>query len=590
VTSDGVRLGALCVIDRSPNKITSSQAQILVNFATLVSQEVEREQLSRIVSKAPEKIRGGAPPHQSDFAAGPRRSQRMRAALGEAVLMVNVQSDSILWPILYANEAWTNTTSISLKSSASLTGDVLAEGAGLECAAEGQDSCKNPTLWDWLQLSPDDAMQLLRRVKEQWSQTRPGVFHVGATMKLASKSCRSGAEVAVSCRFSPADFPLDVNASAIRLVPSEDQSEVYGGDNSPPGYLYFVSLSFEWEWSKAALACGPEVHAHQEDTSASESAENRRLRLLGHPQDPSLGNPLMKSAVDSFKAPVPPFHDVNLVRAIAEGAFGNVYFALWCGSPVAVKVWQGTESRLKTTSGRDIDAIVEAATSVQISHPNLVHTFKHKTRLMREHESEAFETWIVQEWCDKGTLPDYLQSSTEMFSLTEIIEICTDIANGGAFLHTNEIIHGALSPNNVLLKGNLSPKKFVCKLCDFGWAKVLEGDSDGIKSGRIGTLTHMPPEILERDRVFPRDVDAWSLKVDVWSFGILLWQVSTRKKLYFGSTWAQVVHRVQNGIRPEFPGGNDDLRSIFDSCTLKDPESRPSFEDILDRLGRVQNA
>jgi len=128
----------------------------------------------------------------------------------------------------------------------------------------------------------------------------------------------------------------------------------------------------------------------------------------------------------------------------------------------------------------------------------------------------------------------------------------------------------------------VSSKKFICKVCDFGRSKVLEGDVEEIKKGKIGTLTHMPPEVLEKNSVFTK-------KVDVWSFGILLWQIFTRTKPYFGYTWAQVVHQVGQGHCPEFPAReNEELKTLYDACTVKDPESRFSFQEILERLHRAQ--
>merc|ERR1719506_2593512 len=127
----------------------------------------------------------------------------MRAGLNEAVLLVNVQCTSIMWPVLYANEEWTTQTGIRVTPPTSFPGLTIAEGPGLPCVTKGLKTCKDPMIWQWLQLFPDDAEQLVDRLRDAWSRACPTMFNVNATMPVSD-----GGRVKVTCRFMPANKPL----------------------------------------------------------------------------------------------------------------------------------------------------------------------------------------------------------------------------------------------------------------------------------------------------------------------------------------------------------------------------------------------
>jgi serine/threonine protein kinase len=259
---------------------------------------------------------------------------------------------------------------------------------------------------------------------------------------------------------------------------------------------------------------------------------------------------------------------------------------------VAVKTITQSAKNLKHGGSRSLalDPIAEAELSECISHPNLVQTYKHSTRSINVGADEL-ETWIVLEWCEGGTLAEYCDKLPVFCAgvcrappFSETVDICRDIASAGAYLHSRGIIHGDLNPKSVLLKGNVSHKGFICKVCDFGLAAVIAGDVVEIGKGRIGTLTHMAPESLSRDRFITK-------KIDVWSFGMLVLQVFTRKSPYHGLSWAQVVHQVSEALAPKFPNHEHaEIKEIYEKCTMKDPAQRPSFQEILVSLNRADTS
>lgn len=299
-----------------------------------------------------------------------------------------------------------------------------------------------------------------------------------------------------------------------------------------------------------------------------------------------LSRPGSNRSIASLKPGRPPFEDVDLKRLVGQGSFGKVYYGLWMGSPVAVKVvmWDSTKLNGGTAP------IFEAQLSATLSHPCLVQTFKYSTRHAAEPLSEgdsidsihdtSVHIWIVQEWCDRGTLRQHCQEPrTDPSSLTEVAGMFADITAAGSYLHSRGIIHGDLSANNVLLKSSLSPKGYVCKVCDFGLARVLEGESTGILTSQLGTMTHMPPELFKLD---PREAKM-TPKVDIYSTGILLWQVITGRAPFQGLSLPQIVIRVSRGGLLKLPDeAPRQFRDVFDRCTNPDPNQRPSFDELVE--------
>jgi serine/threonine protein kinase len=304
-------------------------------------------------------------------------------------------------------------------------------------------------------------------------------------------------------------------------------------------------------------------------------------------------------ALTAIKPPRPPFEDVRLLRLIGKGSFGSVYSGLWSGAPVAVKV-------LKQDSPNNAGhQLFEGSLAASLAHPNLVQTYKQSTRITKavvEEEDEASkmldikkeastvrETWIVQEWCDGGTLGEYVEKNPPGGRANlEILEICMDIGSAGSYLHSRGIIHGDLTANNVLLKTQVhqpmtASKGYVCKVCDFGLARILEGETQEIITKSMGTVTHMPPEI------FHLQMSKLSPPADVYAFGILMWQIITGRRPYENFSAPQVVVQVVRGNYLQLPDTCwPELVPVYKSCTCKEPEERPSFDTLIQEMGRLR--
>jgi len=237
---------------------------------------------------------------------------------------------------------------------------------------------------------------------------------------------------------------------------------------------------------------------------------------------------------------------------------------------------------------------------VAVTHPHLVQTYKYSTReknamgviveaerpdAMEGCNDAVFETWIVQEWCDRGTLGKLCSTPrNDEDSIPEVLDICAEIAGAGSYLHSRGIIHGDLSANNVLIKSQVSRKGYVCKLCDFGLAHVLEGNDLEVMTTKLGTVTHMPPELFTIDDSSVR----FTPKVDIYAAGVLLWQILSGRLPFEGKTPPQVVVMVMRGESLALPKTTHPaIQQLYTLCTDPEPNKRPDFDGLVEKSSKA---
>jgi len=285
-----------------------------------------------------------------------------------------------------------------------------------------------------------------------------------------------------------------------------------------------------------------------------------------------------------------PYNAVTLVRAVGRGSFGKVYYANWMNSHVAVKIVRWNKMSRK---GRG-NPIVEADLSLKLAHPHLVGALKYFYQDIPQTEeeengeaewrklgiqstSEMLEAWIIQEWCDLGTLcsfckvPRYGEQHKD-----EVKAMFTDIVSAGAYLHSCNVIHGDLTGNNVLLRSDCSCKGFSCKISDFGLSRILKAECSDIQTTQMGTVSYMPPELFDDDLGHVQ----LSPATDVFSAGIVLWQIVTGSTPFAGCSPPQIILRVVTGRGLTLSDAPVEFVKLFNQCTVIDP-SRPQFNDFI---------
>ncbi|KAK9823953.1 hypothetical protein WJX72_006631 [[Myrmecia] bisecta] len=315
------------------------------------------------------------------------------------------------------------------------------------------------------------------------------------------------------------------------------------------------------------------------------------------------------------------FDGVEMGPLLGRGSYGRVYKGRWKGAIVAIKVIEHSPKR----GGNSVDAMRESALSQSVQHPNVVGTYKISTlRItdgkpslkdekdtasaarghnpdtvpesssgsMSSHDSqeaqrpEMFETWMLLEYCDRGSLERAIESGRFMRNgapdLPSIYRTLIDIAAGLDYLHSLGVVHGDLKDANILLKSTATdPRGFVCKIADFGLSRVLDVDATHISTKTYGTISYMPGELLQAGKL--------TRAADVYSFGMLMWELYMGKGLYEGMTVAQVFYMVvYEQHRPPIP---DDMpegyRRLMCACWDQDPLARPTFDGVMKDVQRL---
>jgi len=273
---------------------------------------------------------------------------------------------------------------------------------------------------------------------------------------------------------------------------------------------------------------------------------------------------------------------LELEECIGAGSFGKVYSATYLGKQAAVKIMSWEGEMLKR-----IDPVREAKLCLRMVHPNLVQAFDF---IQRDSSSEVFakkswnEIWIIQEWCDRGTLCKFCDTPRfDQTGLRQVKSIMLDVAKACEYLHAQEIIHGDLTSNNVLLqtRPTSDPQEldFVCKVCDFGLARVLEEGVSTPLTSQLGTVSHMPPELIRMEN------RRLTKKVDVYAMGILLYQALLGRLPFAGKMAPQIIIFIASGKRLELDEQvAEDVRQIFSDCTATLPEERPCAEELVRRF------
>lgn len=193
-----------------------------------------------------------------------------------------------------------------------------------------------------------------------------------------------------------------------------------------------------------------------------------------------------------------------------------------------------------------------------LTHPNIVQLFDVK--------KSANNIYLFQELCDKGSLEDVL-SSRRKLPEAEVLVITKQIVKGYKYLHDNKIIHRDLKPANILIKDELY------KIADFGFAKYYQEGSelDTIHQSLVGSPIYMCPEILNGS--------SYSTKSDVWSTGIIIYQMLYGKTPHRASSLEELVMKVNKKVI-KYPQklNNEALQKVLERMLQHDSKDRISWK------------
>lgn len=256
---------------------------------------------------------------------------------------------------------------------------------------------------------------------------------------------------------------------------------------------------------------------------------------------------------------------------VGEGGYAHVHQARWMHVDVAAKAFRVVDTGLPPRSFYS-----ELCTLKGLRHPNI-------TSLLGFCLKPKFI--IVTEFVCGGSLFDLLHRTRHPpgWNLQKVLCVSRELCSGMAYLHTKGIVHCDLKSSNVLLNW---PGE--AKICDFGLAQFLsdketapeEGET-GISLGCVGTHHWMAPEVLRGER--------YSKAADVYSFGMVLWEMLSRKVPFQGYTAVQVIGLVGYGQRrPQLPRACPrPLGELVQRALRRKPRSRSSFQALAEQLRRL---
>uniref|UniRef100_A0A9L0JB95 receptor protein-tyrosine kinase n=1 Tax=Equus asinus TaxID=9793 RepID=A0A9L0JB95_EQUAS len=223
----------------------------------------------------------------------------------------------------------------------------------------------------------------------------------------------------------------------------------------------------------------------------------------------------------------------------------------------------------------ELDFLMEALIISKFSHQNIVRCVGLSLR--------AAPRLILLELMSGGDMKSFLRRSRphldqpSPLAMQDLLQLAQDIAQGCHYLEENHFIHRDIAARNCLL--SCTGHGRVAKIGDFGMARDIYRASYYRKGGRaLLPVKWMPPEAF-LEGIF-------TSKTDSWSFGVLLWEIFSLGYMpYPGRTNQEVLDFVVGGGRMDPPRGcPGPVYRIMTQCWQHQPELRPSFASILERL------
>lgn len=303
--------------------------------------------------------------------------------------------------------------------------------------------------------------------------------------------------------------------------------------------------------------------------------------------------------------------DLQVLKKIGSGAYGEVLRAKWKGTDVVVKCLFNYGRQLgsrhtfklsgekttvhghigdKESLGSHLETQSVGGLTELVREINILASLRHPNIVLFLGACQASpDFFLVTEFCPRGSLEHVLYSNgaVHKLDLRLRIHMALDIAKGMNFLHSARppIIHRDLKPANLLIGMH-----YEVKVADFGLSYALEGSKKMVTAAAhniVGTPNYTAPEVLQGR--------PYTEKADIWSFGVVLWELILGKRPWeeyksavqvitavavHGKTLEPVPLEICFDIR---------LGNLIQQCAAHDDVSRPSFSNIICTLQEIFN-
>ncbi len=255
-------------------------------------------------------------------------------------------------------------------------------------------------------------------------------------------------------------------------------------------------------------------------------------------------------------------------RKIFSAAFSDVYAAtgLVDGRRVALKILNEAGERIARRLDESEESMWEGELLLSLDHPNVVKAYDC---------GKGKKYWIAMEFYE-STLNTYIVRHLRQRDESELLEIFYDIASAISYIHRQGLVHRDIAPDNIMLNDGRA------KLIDFGMAIPL---GSRVIKGRVGTPSYMAPEMIRRTESTPGG--------DIYSFGIVMYELVTGIKLFGGRLKEERMTRVLN-VQPLSPSALEkscsaELEELIMRCVSKKAEERPGdAQEVVDMLDIIR--
>ncbi|XP_068104948.1 tyrosine-protein kinase ABL1 isoform X2 [Hyperolius riggenbachi] len=249
--------------------------------------------------------------------------------------------------------------------------------------------------------------------------------------------------------------------------------------------------------------------------------------------------------------------DITMKHKLGGGQYGEVYEGVWKKYNLTVAV-----KTLKEDTMEVEEFLKEASVMKEVKHPNLVQLLGVCTR------EPPF--YIITEFMTYGNLLDYLRDcNRQEVTAVVLLHMATQISSAMEYLEKKNFIHRDLAARNCLVGEN-----HLVKVADFGLSRLMTGDTYTAHAGAKFPIKWTAPESLAYNK--------FSIKSDVWAFGVLLWEIATYgMSPYPGIDLSQVYELLEKDYRMERPEGcPEKVYELMRACWQWNPLDRPSFAEI----------
>uniref|UniRef100_A0A1A7WFA9 Mitogen-activated protein kinase kinase kinase n=1 Tax=Iconisemion striatum TaxID=60296 RepID=A0A1A7WFA9_9TELE len=279
---------------------------------------------------------------------------------------------------------------------------------------------------------------------------------------------------------------------------------------------------------------------------------------------------------------VPPLHlleidfsELTLEEIIGIGGFGKVYRAMWRGAEVAVKAARRDPDEDVAQTSESVRQ--EAKLFAMLNHPNIMALLG--VCLLEPN------LCLVMEFARGGPLNRALAG--KRIPPCTLVDWAVQIARGMLYLHSQAIIpiiHRDLKSSNILILEKVEMEDLsnkTLKITDFGLAREWHRTT---KMSAAGTYAWMAPEVIRSS--------TFSKGSDVWSYGVLLWELLTGEVPFRSIDGLAVAYGVaMNKLALPIPSTcPEPFARLMESCWSPDPHARPQFSTILDQLTAIEES